>query len=79
MAIDVNSLRQAALNRIANDPDLQKSIAGDPMRASMYEALQQGDMGRMQQLGSNFCNSAGLTPEQMGNKAMNFFQNFGRR
>lgn len=79
MGIDVNQLRMVALNRIANDPELQKSIANDPMRASMYQALQQGDMGRMQQLGTNFCNSAGLTPEQMGGRAMNFFQNMGRR
>ena len=42
MSMDINSLRQAALNRIANDPNLQQSIANDPMRASMYEALQQG-------------------------------------
>lgn len=78
MSMDINSLRQAALNRIANDPNLQQSIANDPMRASMYEALQQGNMSRMQQLGSNFCNSAGLTPEQMGSKAMSFFQSFGK-
>lgn len=75
MGMNINMLAQVLLKKAANDPNFQRTLQNDPMKRNMFNALKNGDVQKGQELANNFCNSCGVSKEQMTQDAQNFFSN----
>lgn len=77
MTVGINGLAQALIRRAENNPNIMQEINNNQMKKGMFEALKSGDMQRGQELARNYANSCGMTPQQMTQHSLNFFQNTG--
>lgn len=69
------NFRDFAMGLIQNNPQ----IANNPQAKSYLDVLQSGDSARMKELAMNICNTYGMSTEQAGQQAMQFFGFGGRQ
>lgn len=78
MNVGINGLAQVLMKRAESNPQMMQEIQNNQMKRGMWEALKSGDAQRGEQLARNFSNSCGMTPQQMFQHSLGFFQNTGR-
>lgn len=77
MNTGIDGLAQALIRRAENNPNIMQTINNNQMKRGMFEALKTGNVQRGQELARNYANSCGMTPQQMAQHSLNFFQNTG--
>lgn len=76
--VNMNSLVQVLIKNAESNPQIMQEIQNNQMKRGMWEALKSGDAQRGEQLARNFSNSCGMTPQQMFQRSLGFFQNRGK-
>lgn len=64
-----NPLINFAMNMMAKNPN----IANNPRNAEMFQAIQNGDQAKGEEIARNLCKSYGMTEEEALSKAKQFF------
>lgn len=77
MNVGLDGLAQALIRRAESNPDIMQDINNNQMKRGMFEALKSGNVQRGQELARNYANSCGMTPQQMAQHSLNFFQKTG--